>query len=149
MKQDLKFDIGDWVIVKKTMFRDKQGDKVTWRTRLPFVSTKPRVGRVVGLCTRYDGEISCEDWDFRYFVQKKSHRFWLVKFGLMNKAVEVSEEDMRLAKVKEIEDFPTLSPPPTIPVEAREFLSEDSKHWPRDEKGRWRFGPMHSYGEKD
>jgi len=134
-----KYTIGDYVIVSKIRVRDRQGNKVNWKI-LPLVEN--RLGQVVGLCTRYDGHIGSVYFNYEdppYFVPKKTHIFWLVRFGLMNKAVEVHEGDMKLAPLEEIKELPTRFP--KLTEKDKQYLSEDSKNWPRDKKGRWVSGP--------
>lgn len=145
MRKTHKYSIGDYVIVFRKKFRDKKNLVVKWQTIFSFLA--PRLGQVVGLCTRYDGKtiwptMSYDgDCDPPYFQREKSHRFWLVRFGLMNKPVEIGEEDMRLAAINEVKELPTLYPKPVMLEREKQNLSEDSKHWPRDERGRWIVGP--------
>jgi len=133
-----KYSIGDYVIVSKIMFRDIKGSKVIWR-KLPLIGNI--LGQVVGLCTRYDGHVEGGNTYFydysTYFVQEKTHLFWLVRFGLMNKDVQVREEDMRMATTEEVEEIPTRYPKPSMSEQDKKYLREDSKIWPRDKKGRW------------
>ena len=147
MTRRLAYGIGAYVIIHKTMMRDKQGSKVTWRKALEYVPTKPRLGQVVGLTTKYDGVVKYEtDTDFlcHYFAPSKAHRLWLVRFGLTNKPVCVAEEDMRPAVVggDEIHELPYSFPPQVMSERDKKYLSDDSKHWPRDAKGRWTKGPV-------
>ena len=138
-----KYSIGDFVIVSKTMCREKIGSVVKWKSGFGFC--KHRLGQVVGLCARYDGHVQGGNFynydDPPYFVPEKTHLFWLVKFGLMNKPVEVSEDNMRLASIDEVENLPTRYPKSTMSEKDKQFLSEDSKTWPRDKKGKWVSGP--------
>ena len=147
MKQDkYKYSIGDYVVVAAPMVRRQQGSIRLWC--YSFRYRTPRIGQVVGLCTRYDGEIkgggmnSFGGYDPPYFVPSKAHHFWLVRFGLTNKPIEVSEGDMRLAGVDEVIDLPYSYPPPSVSERDKKNLSVDSKNWPRDEKGRWIEGPV-------
>jgi hypothetical protein len=143
MKQRRLYTIGDFVLVFKTMMRDKQESKVTWRKALEYVSTKLRLGQVVGLTTKYDGVVEYEpDLPCHYFVPSKSHHLWLVRFGLTNKPVYVAEGDMRFAVGDEITELPYSYPSQEMSERDKQYLREDSKHWPRDAKGRWVKGPV-------
>lgn len=140
MKQDkYKYSIGDYVVVYFCMMRVERDCKIEWEKLFPY--RDPRIGQIVGLCTRYDGEIKSDKW-CNWLAVSKSHRFWLVKFGLSNKPVCVSEGGMELAKINEVIDLPYSYPPSSMTNRDKKNLSEDSKNWPRDEKGRWTKGPM-------
>jgi len=135
-----RYSIGDYVIVEQESFRSKEGNIVTWVT-FPCC----RLAQVVGITTKYDGKIYWGYGDYsedpNYLQITKSHQFWLVRFGLSNKAVCIAENDMRFATDEEIHPLPYSYPPPTIRERDRQNLSEDSRHWPRDSKGRWISGP--------
>jgi len=141
MKKPRQYKIGDCVLVCNIMRRDEQGDTIKWRKNFPF--TKSRLAQITGLCKRYDGRIEghYDDVCATYFVPSKTHTFWLVRFGLMNKEIPVSEEDIILAPANTAKDLPTIYPRPSMSERERQALREDSKHWPRDEKGRWATGP--------
>lgn len=135
--KNLKYQIGNFVVVSKIQMRDKQGSAVTWRKCLCYIATASRLGQVVGLCIRFDGYMSRND---AFFIPTKSHQFWLVRFGLTNRAVEVAEEDMRLA-VGDYE-LPYRWPVQKMSDRNKQYLREDSKNWPRDARGRWVAGPV-------
>jgi len=123
------------------MFRRERGNRRDWTYNWPYKT--PRVGQVVGLCVRYDGEIewgSVEDPSF--FVPDKRHLFWLVRFGMVNKPVCVYGGDMRLAEIGEVADLPYVFPRRVVSEREKECLSADSACWPRDVMGRWTSGPV-------
>jgi hypothetical protein len=112
---------------------------ISWRS---LKLKKFQLGQVVGLVTRYNGRIEYPTnyWDESgaYFVPTDTHVFWQVKFGLMNKPVFVRTNDMRLATIDEVEELPKLYMRQyQWDDRTRKAISEDSKHWPRDTKGRW------------
>ena len=135
----MKYSIGDYVIVLGKM--NRLGSKyIKWA---PFKFAKPQLCQISGLATRYDGNVEGGYYydfepDPNYFVPNKTHLFWQVKFGLLNKPIYVREEGMRLATIDEIEELPKLHINQRPYSEKdRKFLAEDSKNWPRDSKGRW------------
>lgn len=135
----MKCSIGDYVIVSSKMFR-------TGSTHICWVSLtlgKSQLGQIVGLVTRYDGDIksgySCDfEFDPSYFVPTKTHVFWEVKFGFLNKPIYVRDEDIQFASIDEVEELPKLyTRQCSYSEKDKKLLSEDSKDWPRDSKGRW------------
>lgn len=132
------YGIGTYVMVHRRFGRTKLGSGIVkWAS---IVLAKSRLGQVVGLCTRYDGKVHSEvhyEGCANYFVPTKSHRFWLVRFGLMNKPVCVADDGMRLATIDEVEKLPLQSPRQTWSEQDKQEASEESKTWPRDKKGRW------------
>uniref|UniRef100_A0A6M3J0M9 Uncharacterized protein n=1 Tax=viral metagenome TaxID=1070528 RepID=A0A6M3J0M9_9ZZZZ len=146
MKKQRQYKIGDTVLVNRAMWRGIQGRSVKWMKGFPF--PKLRLAQITGLCKRYDGHIKgdYDDVCVTYFVPSKTHTFWLVRFGLMNKEVPVSEEDITPATVHTAENLPTIYPRPSMSERDKQLLREDSVNWPRDEKGRWVAGPcVHEY----
>jgi len=138
----MKYSIGDYVIVSSKMNRVGL-THIKW---VCFKLTKPQFGQVIGLATRYDGNIKGGysygfEFDPNYFIPTQTHLFWQVKFGLLNKPIYVREEDIRLATIDEVEELPKLymSRCPYSDKD-RKYLSEDSKNWPRDSKGKWTKG---------
>ena len=132
----MKHTIGDYVVVFGAMFR-KGSTCVTW---IPLSYNKSRLGQVVGLATKYDGDIEHDfGWvDPNYFVPRKTHRFWQVKFGLMNKPVFVREEDVRLATIDEVEELPKLyQNRAPWNKQAKQDMREEVQNFPRDKNGRW------------
>ena len=136
----MKYSIGDYVIVLHVMQRhDSHGIK--W---VPRKLGQSQLGQITGLARRHDGDVKgggyCtypEDYEPRYFVSTGNHLFWQVKFGLLNQSVLVHDEDMRLANINEVEDLPKLYTRSYWDDKSRKALSDDSKHWDRDAKGRW------------
>jgi hypothetical protein len=140
-----RFQIGDYVVVKKVMMREKVGNQVKWRQALPFILTPRRIGQIVGITTRYDGFVEYEglgeDGGFYYFSPTKAHCFWLVRFGLSNKEVCVADEDLYYAGDNARHPLPYSYPLRKMDSLTKQVLREDSKRWPRDTKGRWTKGP--------
>ena len=137
----MKYDIGDYVIVNSKMIKTVGGFK---RCYVPINFSRPKLGRVVGLCRRFEGDYKSSsqgyygDWEAPYLSITNSKLFWLVKFGWLNKPILCSDECLTLAKLCEIKDFPKLFVQQhNWAEEDRKYLSEDSKNWPRDKKGRW------------
>jgi len=142
---DLKFDIGDWVIVRAVHERTLDKAQIDWE---PEFFKAPRIGRIVGLCrrssgVRIGGGVSYDwdgspDYEPNYLKVTKSHIFYQVKFGWFNIPVLVAEEDMNLCSLDEISEFPLLF---TQQYEwnpsDKDRLREDMKDWPRDSKGHW------------
>ena len=136
----MDYSIGDYVIVTHKMCRINR-EHINW---VPLKLDTPQQGQVVGLATRYDGKIISpvthgyyDDYESNYFVPTKTHVFWHVKFGLLNKPVLVQAEDMRFATVGEVEDLPKLCVRGYWNDKMRQAISKDSKNWARDSKGRW------------
>ena len=137
-----RYSIGDFVKVQWEMSREGFRH-IIWIART--FGIKPRLGQIVGLATRYSGDrtISLNMGDPSYFTPSESHTFWLVRFGLLNKPVCVREEDMRLARVDEVKELPRLYMRRCrMGSREKKLLSEDSKSWPRDSRGRWISGPL-------
>jgi hypothetical protein len=97
-------------------------------------------GQVVGIGRRQEGRI-VHDYDAgTYFEPSKYITGWLVRTGLTNKPLFVPSDGIEkvgaaLAEryVMPIQDSNRAS----MPERERQALSEDSKTWPRDERGRW------------
>ena len=137
----MKYDIGDYVIVNSKMLRKGRYTNTT-RERYWYLAqySKPKLGRVVGLCRKFEGLIKYGVYadEPAYLRVTGSKLFWLVRFGWLNKPVLCSDECLTLAKPNEIEDFPTIYQEQIKwSDEDKKYLSELSKNWPRDEKGRW------------
>ena len=138
MKKRRAFEIGDCILVYNTMQRSKQGDVIEWKKGAIF--TKPRLAQITGLCKRYDGNTEDTYCDTE-FISTKTHTFWLVRFGLMNKEVPVCEENITPTPAHMAKDLPTLYPRPSMSERYKQALREDSVHWPRNSKGQWVAGP--------
>lgn len=137
----MKYDIGDYVIVNSTMVKRHVGFK---RHYVTVNFSKPKLGRIVGLCRRFEGTYTGSsqnywgDYDEPYLSITGSKLFWLVRLGWLNKPILCLDECLTLAKPYEIKDFPKLFMSQIEWSEqSRKDLSRDSYDWPRDEKGRW------------
>ena len=137
-----QFDIGDFVIVNTQTIKRRSNKKVTW---IDSNYSKPRLGRVVGLCRRFDGDIEggayddyYENCNERYLYHTKENILYVIKLGWFNKPIYVRLENMRLAKLDEIKDLPMLFTN-VLPwsEESRNSLREDIKNAPRDKTGRF------------
>jgi len=143
-KMNNQFDIGDFVIVKTQTIKRRSNKKVTW---IDSKYSKPRLGRIVGLCRRFDGDIEIgpwvkdydDSWDApRYLNCTKENILYEIRLGWFNKPIYVQLENMRLAKLDEIKDLPMLFTN-VLPwsEESRNSLREDIKNAPRDKTGRF------------
>jgi hypothetical protein len=131
----MKYSIGDYVVVLYKMQR-RSSSGIKW---VPQKLNSPRLGQVVGLAVRHDGKMECplNYEEGAYFISENTHVFWQVKFGLMNKPIYVRTCDMRLATIDEVEDLPKMCVHNYWTDAMRRAMSEDSKNWGRDSKGRW------------
>lgn len=130
-----KYSIGDYVMVSCKMVRQEQSG-IEW---VPRKLKSLQLGQIVGLVVRYDGKmkypINYEEG--AYFVSSSTHIFWQVKFGLMNKPICVRADGIRLATIDEVKDLPKMHVRNYWTDKMRQSVSEDSKNWGRDSKGRW------------
>lgn len=132
-----KFKIGDCVEVYASMvpvYRD--GKRLI--SRVPIY--EPKKGIICGMKRRVEGKIVgsnhyglLDDYDPPYLNPEKVILLYQVKQGMLNVPMEVLEEDIKFIPAFQI---------PMLFSEwnkrERERLSEYSKHFPRDEKGRFK-----------
>jgi hypothetical protein len=137
-----QFDVGTFVIINKCTVKSESGNKVKW---IDISYSKSRLGRVTGLCRRWDGirrhlsnYFSSDDYEPAYLEGTKENILYEIRLGWFNKPIYVRPENMRLAKLNEIKDLPKLfTQQLSWPDYVKKSLSEESKHWPRDKNGRW------------
>lgn len=135
----MNYDIGDWVRVTAVHERKVAGGTVTWERK---ALETPLVGRVTGMCKRYDGkrtEAPGSYYDFEpgpnYLEILQSHTFFEVRAGWRNKPMLVAVEDLEPCEPQRT--FPRLHRKHKWSEQARNFLQEASRDFPRDAKGRW------------
>jgi len=141
----MKYDIGDSVSFRFDYKRDVNNNgsvmyKTNWATR--HIS---RSGVVCGLAHRREGTIISGSRSFDSFGcpddipgemrVSRTREFYLVRQGWLNKPLLVLEKDMsrgfKASLPKLYHSRQSWTP------EMRKLVSEDSKTYPRDAKGRW------------
>jgi len=140
MSDKERFKIGDCVAFSLSyMTYDSKGARV-------LVTSKSRLlkGIIAGACYRhegvnhpggnsFDGEMT--EYEDPWFESTKRHFLYKIKEGMMNKEHLALPKDIKLIEPFKIPILKTHQPEYT---EAwRKMMSEDSKNWPRDSKGRW------------
>ena len=126
-----RFKIGDAVLVTATT--DSVRDFGTDRRELVRKHLDaPRVGQVVGVSRRSSGHVKY-DHDGNLFVSDVTVIVWLVRFGMMNKAVPVADEDLVEADPF---DVPSMANPCTWTEEASADMRRELLARGRDAKGR-------------
>ena len=157
-----RFKIGDWVVItakvvanyidydendNPLVYENTFTKKVKYTKRvIEREQIKPAVGKVVGMAARMNGKYHRErhnydplrgsDYESGYLSFTKVIYVWLVRTGMLNKAIEVLDADISLWK-GEVKTFPLKYMSPWSD-DLRKAVSENSKTWPRDEKGRWK-----------
>jgi len=157
MKKYLRFEIGDRVLVKAFVGFGAERNKekvITERVMDRVVLDKPREGDITGAGYRHLGVIhtggsyySLEGTEYEsgYLEIKKTVFVWKVRFGFLNKEVDVLEEDIIacsgdkiIVNFKGAKKLPIkFAEQPGFTEEYRKILSEESKLYPRDSKGRF------------
>jgi hypothetical protein len=143
------YRIGDTVKVTHELERRLSlSGMITWEPKI--FRNSNAVGIIVGVCIKQDGKrqysgSAMDDVfgsDECYFEASATHKFWLVRYGLMNKPIIVRECDITSCEPPQGFKFP-LKAAHRWPMseDQKEALSRESKTWPRDEKGRWSCGP--------
>ncbi len=134
------YKIGDTVNITFEMVRKCSGfGMVHWQSTV-FTNLKT-IGVIVGIAVRQNGTIYSEnvfDGGAPYFAATSDNRFWMIRFGLMNKPIYA--EGRAITRCKPPQDFKLpVKTCPHYPLTeaAKQALSKDVKSWPRDEKGRW------------
>jgi len=145
----IPYDIGDWVKVNAyiTSYHEQEGrDQQYYRTSNKklqrqeldedhYDSYRTVYGRVVGMVRRYEGKVTGfgGEGDFQ---PTSSMLLIQVKPTWTGKIVEALPEDLEATEPREF----TFQ---VIPFSERgrkdwsETMKDESKDWPRDEKGRW------------
>lgn len=135
-----KFDIGDWVKTKTIVYFDydylEDYKKKLFIKRKMFRMLTKRKGRIVGMTYRNIGERKEEFWmEQAIFKTTKRILVYLVKEGMINKPFECLPKDLKRIKA---EEFPFCKSHKVMwTKEMKKELSEYSKEFPRDKKGRW------------
>lgn len=139
-----EFDIGDWVVLYSHRRKvELSGGKVEWQDQ-PL--RKPRVGRVVGVCIRYDGKVHrpCysyepgSDGESGYLEVAKTHLFYEVRCGWLNRPTLVDVSGLKHYQPLPAERLPMLYKDPSeYSDDYRQYVRKEMKSWPRDDKGRW------------
>ena len=141
-----RFKIGEWVETNTIVTFGYKGDK-----RVPIKFKRNVIGQIVGATYRHTGEYShgikhggyMEGYDYEQASLVGGDRVlvWQIKIGYLNKPVEALEEDIRVLEsysmIRIVDKLPWMHTRNKWPQWAKDKLSEESKSWPRDEKGRW------------
>lgn len=137
-----KFKIGDWVEVKSIVKFDYNENM----QREIIKKEKKFIGQVCGLRKRHLGELKnypthsyCGDYDPPYLKVEEVVEVYLVTIGMINLPYEVLEEDIRLLDNSMYEYYARRLPKKYcyISDKTRKILSEYSKDFLRDSKGRF------------
>lgn len=116
------------------------------RTLDRTVLDKPRLGVIVGASRRYEGVVtggynyssSWEDppeYEGNHLETTRTVMVWLVRFGMVNKAEAVLDEDLTPASI--YEDLPIYANACPWDERARKIWSEGAKAQLRDSRGRF------------
>jgi len=146
MAKKPKFEIGQWVRAKAvcamvyTELKNRKSNRIVERTE------RIVEGQIVGVVWRPKGQyepgwgksgglLGYEDYEPAYLKVKGTVKLWKIAVSMMNRPVEAMEQD-----IEPIDREGTV--PMRLPVEFdeahRRWLREESKTWPRDERGRWK-----------
>jgi hypothetical protein len=154
-----QFEIGDWVKVTKSISLVSGGGK---RRVIDTSLSGNRIGKISGVkCFRTGSivnDLGYDEWGhcdggIYFCADATSIICWEIKTGLLNKPIYAFPEDIKLCSIKEIEgrvlpilegDFKSVWKG-KYGKKVKESLSQDSKFWPRDEKGRWISEPEVQY----
>ena len=141
MKKEYKFKIGDFVSfpaihVPARRYVGEETERFFQRKL-----HKQGQGQITGLSRRYTGYVAIDrgdDYNYSRLVVKGFALFWCVREGLLNKELLVAEEDLTLLSYFMSHPIPSLKVK-QYPWSAahREQMSEWSKDFPRDSKGRF------------
>ncbi len=137
-----EYEVGDWVEVKGRRVEEYNGNQRGFRLQ-PDVQK----GQIVGATHRPAG--TYKPWVFGdpepacFVPSGPGFFFWLVRLSLLNKPIHVFAEDITRASRPE-GGLPVMKS--GMSAQCRKFLSEDSKQWPRDKKGRWVPEPLQGEG---
>ena len=136
--------MGTYVEVQAYMKPVKPGSK---RSYIKYKKGCPRVGMVVGYRTVYEGDIKSgstyfdsypEDYNPPVFIPRKSIKVLLVCFWPTYKPVLVLPEDLTSNIMQVYSVMMNLHPTTYLwTEEQKQWLRDDVKNQPRDEKGRW------------
>lgn len=142
-------ELGQWVLVKGRVIVNYRGEKVgphyvaTREVREVKAELLPEhewyKARVTGIARRYGGVRNPgtgygEDYDPPIFIPSSAVDLVAVRRGMSNKEILVSPE--HVDPCEPAEEYPRRYMEGWTPEERRQ-MSEMSKKWPRDKKGRW------------
>ena len=136
----LKFKIGDWVETKAIVHFEydypENMEKKSILKRRMFKQPIKKKGIISGMSYRSIGERRDQYFDEQpQFKTTKRVLVYLIKEGMINTPLECLPKDLK--RIPE-EYFPFCRSHKVIwTKEMRKAFSEDSKKFPRDEKGRW------------
>lgn len=134
MKKRSRFKIGDWVVAKAYVeFAIDEGE------RRQFRFEKEIHGQICGAKCRYIGKYVLPSYDEEagYIRNMKGIMVWLVRIGMTNKPIEILDEDIMPAVTELREGVPWRYTRIAWSSEERKVISEYSKDFPRDERGRF------------
>jgi hypothetical protein len=141
------FKIGQWVKVEAivSVDYDSKGNRKIYR----FKTTG--IGQIIGAKKRQLGVgrasirghdlLGYHEYEPAFLEISRVITVWQIKTGYINKPIEALEEDIKT--LWEYDEFlkerklPWLYARHHWPQSAKDELSEESKSWPRNEKGQW------------
>ena len=136
-----EFTIGDYVqctakceLIWERGERGQKTRRVLHRTLCAFE------GWIAGATTRFEGRMSGSYYDPEdppAFMPSNSHFLWKVTNSLMARPTEVLPGDLELCS-QEPKFTPMRKNVAVLNEKDREWLKNESKKWPRDERGRWK-----------
>ena len=139
-----RFQVGEWVAVRATTEVKVDGDS---KRAMQTTSIPETRGRVVGVAVRFEGTLEHggytpdEGPESNYLSPTRRVELWEVRFGLTNRPVLVRDEDLDKALWSEECRLPVrFARQPEWTPKNRKWLSEESRSWPRDKRGRWKKG---------
>lgn len=144
------FKIGDWVKIERiavSSYNDRYSRTVKTVSLRP--EEKEIVGQICGAVYRYDGKrdpgyagsgIFFGDYgEPPSWTAKKAHLLWQVKTSIIGKPIEAFKEDIQKIPFQDYiyPPLPFRPPQPEWSEKEKEYMCQQVKDWPRDEKGRW------------
>jgi len=132
-----QYSIGTRVWVSATVYPVKSGNT---RMLKRHEYKKPFQAVVTGMTYKLEGVVKGGYYgdDPPWFQSHGGKKVYCVRRGMMNKEIHVFPEDLKLLlSCDHGEKFPMKRTDVKWTDEDRKFLSEESKNWERDEKGRW------------
>jgi len=136
MAKKYKYTVGDWVEVRNVVdfvYISQKRKMVRASSEEDFESY---IGQIVGYKYCYTGNTVNDD-GYKYFCQDKTIGVWLVRRGLMNKAMYVRENDLSLCPSQNHvlpKKFVSSTP---WAESAKEVMRQEAKHMKRDKRGRF------------
>jgi len=141
-----QYDIGDWVYVTKKLYMVTKADK---RERIDVPGTCEAIlGRITGIKNFRLGKIEADFEGSAWFTSEGTITCWEIRTGLTNKPIYALPEYIKICPLDEVElgynTFPILAGDFKNQWEGvggnvnKKSLSEWSKEFPRDSKGRFK-----------